>query len=140
MKVKQITASVSVSEQITSSDLQLLVDSGVQLVINNRPDGEEENQPTSQSIEQAALSLGLEYIYMPIANRNIPNDAIEAFESCMNGDKTIHAYCRTGTRSSLVWAMAQAKNSTSVDIINLAKTVEIDLTAIEDKLNEIHGS
>lgn len=59
MKLSKITPFLSVSDQLTEQDLGIAAAQGFKSIINNRPDGEAEDQPRSQDLAAAAERLGL---------------------------------------------------------------------------------
>jgi uncharacterized protein (TIGR01244 family) len=96
-----------VAGQISISDLEEARRQGVTMVVNNRPDGEDLGQPTSDEIEAAAEAAGLDYRHIPIA-RGMGPAQIEEMSSALSevGDGKMLAYCRSGMRSCLAWAVA----------------------------------
>lgn len=76
------------------------------LIVNNRPDGEEPDQPLSAEIEAAARSAGLAYRHVPVA-AGFPPAAVEAMRAALD-EGPILAFCRSGTRSTCLWALARA--------------------------------
>jgi uncharacterized protein (TIGR01244 family) len=103
---RQLDDKVSVSGQIRPEEVAPLVDQGVTMVINNRPDGEEPDQPLGAEIEEAAKSAGLDYRAIPIIRGIGPADAEAMQEAIRAARGKVFAFCRTGTRSSLAWALA----------------------------------
>ena len=103
-----------VSGQIAPSDLAGLKAQGVTMIVNNRPDGEDVGQPTSAEIEAAANEAGLDYRHVPIARGMGPSD-VEAMRSAIHaaGEGKLFAYCRSGNRSALAWAVAKSEDGTS---------------------------
>ncbi len=103
-----------VDGQISAADVDALKAEGVTMIVNNRPDGEDEGQPTSAQIEAAALDAGIAYRHVPIARGMGPTD-VEAMRGAIHaaGDGKMFAYCRTGTRSALAWAVAKSEDGTS---------------------------
>ena len=100
--------------QIAPADIAALKAEGVTMIVNNRPDGEDIGQPTSAEIEAAATAAGLDYRHVPIARGMGPSD-VEAMRNAMHaaGDGKLFAYCRTGNRSALAWAVAKSEDGTS---------------------------
>ncbi|WP_426266175.1 TIGR01244 family sulfur transferase [Sphingomonas sp. LHG3443-2] len=96
-----------VSGQISIDDLAEARRHGVTMVINNRPDGEDPGQPTSAEIEAAAEVAGIDYRHIPIA-RGMGPAQIEEMVSARSelGDGKMLAFCRSGMRSTLAWAVA----------------------------------
>ena len=96
-----------VSGQISVADLEEARRHGVTMIVNNRPDGEDDGQPTSAEIEAGAQAAGIDYRHIPIA-RGMGPAQIEEMVSAMSerGDGKLLAYCRSGMRSTLAWAVA----------------------------------
>ena len=80
------------------------------MLVNNRPDGEEPDQPLASNIEAAAAAAGIGYRFMPIIRGIGPAD-VEAMQEALRdaGDGKLLAFCRSGTRSALTWALAHAR-------------------------------
>jgi len=97
--------------QISPADIAALKAQGVTMIVNNRPDGEDQGQPTSAEIEAAARDAGLDYRHVPIARGLGPSD-IEAMRAAMHsaGDGKLFAFCRSGNRSALAWAVAKSED------------------------------
>lgn len=104
---RQLEDNVLVSGQILPGEIAALVDEGVTLIVNNRPDGEEPNQPLGTDIEQAASAVGIDYRAIPIIRGIGPADAEAMNEAISSSSGKVLAFCRTGTRSSLAWALAK---------------------------------
>ena len=111
---RQLDQNTLVSGQIGPSDIEELKALGITLLVNNRPDGEDEGQPTSQEIEAAARAAGLDYRHVPIARGMGPSD-IEAMREAMHAasDGKLLAFCRSGNRSTLAWAVARNEDGVS---------------------------
>jgi uncharacterized protein (TIGR01244 family) len=97
--------------QIAPADVAGLKAEGVTMIVNNRPDGEDAGQPTSAEIEAAARASGIDYRHVPIARGLGPTD-IEAMRTAMHeaGDGKLFAFCRSGNRSALAWAVAKSED------------------------------
>ena len=100
-----------VAGQIDPASLPELKAQGVTLIINNRPDHEDPGQPTSAEMETAAAAAGLGYAHVPIARGMGPSD-VEAMRGALAsaGDGKALAYCRSGGRSVLAWAVAKSED------------------------------
>lgn len=98
------------SPQITAEDLAVAKDQGVTLIINNRPDGEAPDEPQGPEIEAAAKAAGIGYLAIPIGHAGFSEPQVEAMQQALDTcEGKILAYCRTGTRSTLLWSLAQAR-------------------------------
>jgi uncharacterized protein (TIGR01244 family) len=89
---------------------------GVTMIVNNRPDGEDPGQPTSAELEEAAEAAGLDYRHIPIS-RGLGPAQIEEMVSAMSelGDGKMLAFCRSGMRSALAWAIASRQEGVPRD-------------------------
>ena len=108
---RQLDDKTLVNGQIAPEDIPALKDAGVTLIVNNRPDGEDAGQPKSDDIEAAAKAAGIEYRHVPIARGMGPSD-IEAMREAIHaaGDGKMFAFCRSGNRSTLAWAVARSED------------------------------
>jgi uncharacterized protein (TIGR01244 family) len=104
---RQLDDKVLVSGQIHPDEVAALVGEGITMLVNNRPDGEEPGQPLGVEIEEAARAVGLDYRAIPIIRGIGPADAEAMQEAIKSADGKLLAFCRTGTRSSLAWALAK---------------------------------
>jgi uncharacterized protein (TIGR01244 family) len=106
--LRQLDDKVLVSGQIGPEDVAALVGEGVTMLVNNRPDGEEPDQPLGMDIEEAARTAGIDYRSIPIIRGIGPADANAMQEAIRATRGKMLAFCRTGTRSSLAWALAKS--------------------------------
>lgn len=111
---RQLDDKTLVNGQIAPEDVPALKDIGVTLIVNNRPDGEDIGQPESEDIEAAARAAGIDYRHVPIARGMGPSD-IEAMREAMHaaGEGKLFAFCRSGNRSTLAWAVARSEDGAS---------------------------
>lgn len=109
--IRKLDDKVMVSGQLTPDQLAELKGHGVTMLVNNRPDNEDPGQPLSADLEAAAQSAGLEYRHIPIRYGIGPSD-VEAMRDAMHatGDGKLLAFCRSGNRSTLAWAVARAED------------------------------
>ena len=108
---RQLDDKTLVNGQISPEDIDGLKALGVTLIVNNRPDGEDVGQPESDDIEAAAKAAGIDYRHVPIARGLGPSD-IEAMREAMHaaGEGKRFAFCRSGNRSTLAWAVARSED------------------------------
>ena len=111
---RQLDEKTLVSGQIRPEDVAGLKDLGVTLIVNNRPDNEDVGQPEGDDIEAAAKAAGIDYRHVPIARGLGPSD-IEAMREAMHsvGGGKLFAFCRSGNRSTLAWAVAMSEDGAS---------------------------
>ena len=104
---RELDDKVLVSGQIRPDEIAALRAEGVTLIINNRPDGEEPNQPLGVEIEKAATAAGMDYRSVPIIRGIGPADADAMQDAIAASSGKVLAFCRSGTRSALAWALAK---------------------------------
>ena len=107
-----------VAPQISADAVAAAAAQGVTLIINNRPDGEEAGQPSGDAIRAAAEAAGIGYVAIPVGHAGFSHPQIAAMQAALAGaDGPVLAYCRSGTRSTFLWALARAQAGDPVDAI-----------------------
>ena len=102
---RPLAPDVWAAPQIAAEDVSEIVAMGVRRVVNNRPDNEDPGQPSSAEIEVAVRAAGLDYIHAPIAGMPGP-DTVHAVAAAIEANEPVLMYCRSGTRSTMAWALA----------------------------------
>lgn len=106
---KRLDDTIFVAPQIDSNAVAEAYAAGVTLIINNRPEGESDDQTPGSEIESAARAFGMDYVAIPVTHSGFSESQVEAMaEALDNATGPVLAYCRSGTRSTLLWALAQA--------------------------------
>ena len=110
---KRVTDNLYVSPQIGADEVEEARRGGFTGIINNRPDGESDDQTPGDTIKAAAERAGLTYTAIPIGQDGIAPGHIESMRAATDPSlgKTL-AYCRSGTRSTLLWSLAEASRGT----------------------------
>ncbi len=139
MQLRPLSKELSVSAQIRVADIAALAAQGYRSVINNRPDGEEPGQPASATLATAATQVGLDYRYVPVIPGQLQDAQVTAFAAALaDMPGPVLAFCRTGTRSSTLWAL-QASGSADA-ILETARVAGYDLSALRPRLGDAaHG-
>lgn len=116
---RQLDEKTLINGQIGPEDVPALKQMGVTLIINNRPDGEDVGQPAGDEIEAAAKAAGIDYRHVPIARGMGPSD-VEAMREALHatGEGKMFAFCRSGNRSALAWAVAKSEDGVSREELN----------------------
>lgn len=96
-----------VAGQILPQDIDTLKAEGFTTIINNRPDQEEVGQPSAQHMQELAEQAGLIYIHLPMGNgQPLPPEVVTEFRKIVLDDtQKVLAHCRSGMRSSVIWAL-----------------------------------
>lgn len=139
---RKIDDTLFVSPQITPEDVAEAAALGVGLVINNRPDDEEPGQPTGAAIEQAARAAGLDYAAIPVTHAGFSHAQIAALTQALAAAKgPALAFCKSGTRSTFLWALTRAKNGDSPHFLaEQAAAAGYDLRPIRPMLEALSAS
>jgi uncharacterized protein (TIGR01244 family) len=109
--IRQLDDKTMVSGQLLPDQIGDLKTHGVTMLVNNRPDNEDAGQPLSADFEAAAQAAGMEYRHIPIRYGMGPSD-VEAMRDAIHatGEGKLLAFCRSGNRSTLAWAVARAED------------------------------
>jgi len=106
---RRITDTFTASPQISLADVEEAQRQGFVLIVNNRPEGEADDQVPGEQIAAAAAAAGLGYVTIPVTHAGFSEDQVRAMaEALTQADGPVLAYCRSGTRSTLLWSLAQA--------------------------------
>ena len=133
--IRKLDDRTSVSGQIQPADVAGLKASGFTMIISNRPDGEEPGQPTAAEVQDAAEAEGLEFRHVPIIRGIGPADVEAMQEALEAAPGKLLAYCRSGNRSALTWAVARRGQGASIEEIQRAVTgAGYDLSPVEHLL------
>jgi len=131
MDIKPLTAELSVAPQIAATDMRAVAEAGFRSVICNRPDGEGADQPVYSEIERAARDIGLEVRYLPAESGKVTDAQGKAFGALMTElPKPVLAFCRTGMRSTTLWALSQAGSLPLPQIIERSARAGFDLKGV----------
>lgn len=103
---QHLTPTFAISPQIAVADIAAIKAQGFAALINNRPDGEEEGQPTHAEIEAAAHAAGLGYVHIPVAGTLTPEAIAATQQALATLPQPILAFCRSGARSTYLFQAA----------------------------------
>lgn len=134
---RQLSDRIYASPQISLAEVAEAARMGVGLIINNRPEGESDDQIPGDEIASAARAVGLDYVAIPVTHAGFSEGQMKAMVAALaSTDKPILAYCRSGTRSTLLWALAEASNGKNPDdLAKAAAEAGYDLVSIRPLLD-----
>lgn len=141
MQIRPVDDSISVAPQITPADMTEIAAAGFTAIINNRPDDEEGGQPEGAAIRAAAEAAGLSYTAIPITHAGFSGNQVDAMVAALEAaGGPVLAFCRSGTRSCNLWALARAKMGDHPDrLMAKAAASGYDLTGIRPLLDTLAG-
>ncbi|WP_339107281.1 TIGR01244 family sulfur transferase [Thioclava sp. GXIMD4216] len=127
MDIRPLSSEFAVSPQISLEDVSTLAEQGFRSLIINRPDEENPPELAHEHFVKAAAENGMTAHYLPFYPGEMTLELVQAFEACLNdAEKPCFAYCRSGTRSSHLWAMAQAGRMDIAEIVSAAASAGYD--------------
>ena len=135
-----LSDTVSVSPQISAAEIEKAAQEGFDTIVNNRPDDEEVGQPTSAQIEKAAQEAGLTYRAIPIGASGFTEQSVQQMSETLGSASRTLAFCRSGTRSTYLWALASASRGADPgDLMKVAAGAGYDLTPLLPQLALLSG-
>lgn len=141
MPHKTLTPKIAVAGQLSADAIRDLAEQGFSDVICNRPDGEEPGQPPLAGLEAAAREAGLAFHHIPVSGGQFPESAIAAFGEALDAATgKVMAYCRSGTRSTCLWALSQARKEEPASLIEAGARAGYDLSGLAAALAARHGN
>jgi uncharacterized protein (TIGR01244 family) len=134
---RRLNENVLVSPQLELADIAVAAAEGVAMIVNNRPDGEDPYAPQGDAIAAAAAAAGLNYAAIPIGHSGFSEPQVDAMIAALEqAEGPILAYCRSGTRSTLLWALAAAKQGEAPDAIaRMAAQAGYDVSPIRPMID-----
>lgn len=135
MDIRHVSPAFAVAPQFSPEEMAQLAALGFTAVMCNRPDGEEPGQPDVAAMRDAAQAAGLAFHHVPVSGGAFPEAAIAAFKAVRRGtDGPLLAYCRTGTRSITLNALANPDGMSREDILTSAAEAGYDLSGLAPML------
>jgi len=139
--IRSINDRISVAPQIAPEDMAAIKAAGFVAIVNNRPDDEEGSQPSGDAIRAAAEAAGLAYSAIPVTHAGFSHPQIDAMAAALTAaDGPVLAYCRSGTRSCNLWALAAAKAGRDPELlVAQARGAGYDLAGMKPTLDALAG-
>jgi uncharacterized protein (TIGR01244 family) len=127
-----LTNDIWVAPQICVGDVAAAAAQGVTMIINNRPEGEAPDQVSGSEIELAAQAAGLGYVAIPITHSGFSQPQVQAMVTALDqAEGRVLAYCRSGTRSTLLWALAESSQGSDPDeLTDIAGAAGYDVSPV----------
>lgn len=129
MDIRQVTETFAVSPQISVDDLPAIAEAGYTTIICNRPDDEQDGQPSADAIAARAKELGLAMYVVPVASGMLgPHHVEQMAQKLEEVDGKVLAYCRSGTRSIMLWAFNEVRSQPRDEVLALTQAAGYDLS------------
>lgn len=137
----RLTPNISVAAQIAPEDCAIAKAQGFTAIVNNRPDGEAPGQPTAAEMRAAATAAGLRYADIPVDHSGMGPLQVEAMAAELEAaGGPMLAFCRSGTRSTNLWALAAALRGDDLDtIVAAAAAGRYDVSGLLPTMRKLAG-
>jgi len=140
MEFRRLTDQLSVAPQVTPENMPAIAAAGFKTILCNRPDGEADDQPAFAAIQEAAKKSGLIIINQPVSPKLITDDNVTGFAANVaDASSPVLAYCRTGTRCTILWALGKSADGMPIEqILKTAADAGYDLSKQADYIAAAH--
>lgn len=137
----RINEHFSVSPQLEAGDIEAAAAAGFKTILNLRPDGEKPGYISDTEAADIAAGHGLDYRHIPVpvkgATPDITPERLTAFAQALaETPGPALAYCGTGRRAALVWALCAAESTAADEIISQCAAAGHDLSPIRPILEQ----
>jgi len=138
MDLRPITDTYTIAPQLEPADMAAIAASGVTTVICNRPDAEIPAQLQAAAMQEAAEAAGLSFVFNPVIGGQLTMDNVEEQRDAIDAaDGPVVAYCASGNRSTIVWALGMAGELPADEIISRGETWGYQLEWLRPQLEAL---
>ncbi len=141
MEIRPITPRYAVSPQIQVEDVPAIAEAGFVKVICNRPNSEIPPDLQSDAIGAAVRAAGLEYEVLELTHQTMTPENVarqrDMAESC---DGPVLAYCASGTRCSVIWALGQCDRMSTDEILTATTKAGYQLENLRPALDRLRST
>ncbi len=138
MDIRPLTDSYAVSPQIAPGDLEAIKAAGFTTVIDNRPDGEIPADLHGTPMQAAAEALGLAFVVNPVIGGAMTAANVTAQKAAIAAAiGPVLAYCASGNRSSVVWALAHAGSRPTDELIAIPARFGYQLEGMRGQIDTL---
>lgn len=132
-----LTPDFAITGDLAPADFATAASLGFRAILNNRPDGEEENQLTGTAEAELAWQAGLRYRFLPLDKHELFTDPVVEgmIHAIGNLDGPVLAHCKSGLRSAIVWAAASARSMPVDDVLAMLDRAGQELDFLRDELD-----
>lgn len=135
MDFKRIDDKLTVSGQLCVADVAALAEQGVKVLICNRPDGEGNDQCSFTEIQTEAEKHCMQCHYLPVVSGRVQDSDAEAFGKVLDETtEPVHAYCRSGMRSTTLWALSRGDKQPLTEIVSAARKAGYDMSGVAARI------
>jgi sulfide:quinone oxidoreductase len=131
-QLMELSPGLTAAGGLSADNLEALAAAGVKTIINNRPDNEDPGQLPADEARKLCAAHGIAYHHIAFVNATLTHDHIEAFEKVlMGGSHPMVAHCRSGTRSTMIWALTRVRQGDDpAALVALGARNGVDISAL----------
>ena len=138
MDIRPLAEGYAVSPQIAPEDAAELAARGFRVVICNRPDSENPPDLQADAVRAAVEAAGMRFVLNDFAGPGMTPDHIAAQGAALEAaEGPVLAYCASGTRSTVVWALSQAGRLPAAQMIDAAARQGYQIAGLQPKIEEL---
>jgi uncharacterized protein (TIGR01244 family) len=128
----ELAPGLTATGALSREDIEALAASGVKTIINNRPDGEDAGQLPADEARRLCAAYGIAYHHIPFVAATLTKADIDAFEKVLASEpQPMVAHCRSGTRSTIVWALTRMRQGDDpAALVALGTRNGVDISAL----------
>jgi len=135
MDIRQLSSQYAVSPQIDVSDVTAIAAAGFGTIICNRPDNEVPPSHQAQAVAEAAKAAGLRFVVIAVTHQSLNDTMVDDQRAAIDASPLpTLAYCASGTRSTIVWALGQAADQPDDTLIQAAQDAGYDIRGLQPEL------
>lgn len=138
MDIRPLSETFAVSPQIAPEDLAAIKAAGFTTIVCNRPDQEVPPGVQADDIRRAAEAQGLRFVMNPLSHGSLTMDHIETQGRALSeAEGPVFAYCASGNRSSILWALSQAGKVPTDDLVEAGARAGYNLEMIRPQIDQL---
>ncbi|HTW51039.1 MAG TPA: TIGR01244 family sulfur transferase [Stellaceae bacterium] len=128
----QLAPGLTAAGALSADNIEALAASGVKTIVNNRPDDEDPGQLLADEARRLCAARGIAYHHIPFVNATLTVADVDAFEKVlMSGSHPMVAHCRSGTRSTMIWALTRIRQGDDpAALVALGAKNGVDISAL----------
>jgi sulfide:quinone oxidoreductase len=131
MDLRPLSEDFAVAPQIAPEEVPRIAEAGYRSVLCNRPDDEEPGQPSFDAVAEAARAAGMEARCVPIVSGQVTPQSAEDFRAALDQmPKPILAYCRSGTRCTVLWSLTRHGDMDTDEILRRTRAAGYDMSGL----------
>lgn len=131
----KLSQNYHVSPQIEIEDIKKLADAGFTRVICNRPNEEVPSELHSEYMAIAANAAEISFDFLPLTHQTMTTGNIAKQAELIDAASgPVLAYCASGTRCTVIWALSQSGKMSADDIIQKALKAGYNIEGLRHSL------